>query len=211
MYFNSQFKTLEPLASFEEDIIKNEPMFFSASPAFALQNGGPITKQFLKQLPWKNDDGTMVFDSRVHMLMPGWYPCIPGWHHDDVPRTRSDGQPNYNEGKSQHIMAIVNGGICPTYFAVGNGHLPEIPLGKVIYKEWHPLVELLIKNNILTVCECPSNYMVQFNYQSFHRGSAAIRSGWRWFGRVTRNSTRKVTNEIRKQVQIYMSEENAGW
>lgn len=211
MNFNSTATVLGQMDEFEESVIKNEPMFFSASLKYAMEHGGPITKNFLNLLPWRCDDGTMIFDSRVHMLMPGWYPCIPGWHHDDVPRTRKDGQPNYNHGKSSHIMALVNGNICPTYFAIGECDLPEVPIGKTVYKEWHPLVELLIKNGRLDLWQCPSNRLVQFNYQSFHRGSPAVENGWRWFGRVTRNSTRERTNEIRKQVQIYMSEEYAGW
>lgn len=27
-----------------------------------------------------------VYDVKVHMLMPGQYPCIPNWHCDHVPR-----------------------------------------------------------------------------------------------------------------------------
>jgi hypothetical protein len=65
--------------------IKKEPMFFNSDFDYAYLNGGKITRSFLDNLPdgWRID---VVFDSRIHMLMPGWYPSIPGWHHDDVPR-----------------------------------------------------------------------------------------------------------------------------
>jgi hypothetical protein len=30
-----------------------------------------------------------VWDVKVHMLMPGQYPCIPNWHYDNVPRVNN--------------------------------------------------------------------------------------------------------------------------
>jgi hypothetical protein len=70
-----------------QDEIKREPMLHRATAQFALENGGPLTRSFLLslQLAWSAD---ILVDSRVHMLMPGMWPCIPGWHHDDVPRSR---------------------------------------------------------------------------------------------------------------------------
>lgn len=32
-----------------------------------------------------------VVDSKVHMLMPGQFPCVPNWHGDAIPRD-ADGQ-----------------------------------------------------------------------------------------------------------------------
>ncbi len=61
--------------------LKSEPMLFRATREFARFVGGPLTKAFLNALDWED----CLIDSRVHMLMPGMYPCIPGWHHDDVP------------------------------------------------------------------------------------------------------------------------------
>lgn len=29
--------------------------------------------------------------------MPGMFLAIPGWHHDNVPRTVNNGQPNYKD------------------------------------------------------------------------------------------------------------------
>lgn len=115
--------------------IKNEPMFFNSDFQFAYENGGEITKAFLNALPdnWKVRD--LVFDSRVHMLMPGWYPAIPGWHHDDVPRAPiptgqhfiTAGQPDYDNPRyrSEHIMGLVNADVCPTQFIVGECPMKE--------------------------------------------------------------------------------------
>jgi len=35
------------------------------------------------------DLNNFVFDVKVHMLMPGQYPCIPNWHYDNVPRVNN--------------------------------------------------------------------------------------------------------------------------
>lgn len=120
MLFDSQIKKVGQFdKEYSIETVKNEPMFFSSDVNYAYENGGPITKRFLDLLPYRFNTG--VFDSRVHMLMPGWVPCIPGWHHDDVPRTRSDGQPDYENMayKSEHVMGLVNGDLAPTQFAVG--------------------------------------------------------------------------------------------
>lgn len=33
-----------------------------------------------------------VADIKVHMLMPGMYPCIPNWHYDLIPRDKNKNQ-----------------------------------------------------------------------------------------------------------------------
>lgn len=35
------------------------------------------------------DMNDFIFDVKVHMLMPGQYPCIPNWHYDNVPRVNN--------------------------------------------------------------------------------------------------------------------------
>lgn len=196
-----------------EDMVKNEPMFFNSSVRFAMEFGGPITKAFLSSIP--EDWAYGIFDSRVHMLMKDWHPCIPGYHHDDVPRNTNSGQPNYINPsyKSQHIMGLVNGAICPTKFALGACSMPEVPEGKTIYREWHLEIERLIKDKQLSVVHAPSLYLVHFDCNSFHSGQKAIRGGWRWFGRISRNTDRcnNKTNEIRRQVQVYLEFPIDGW
>ena len=198
-------------------------MHFNSDFKYAYENGGEITRSFLDALPedWKNEP--LVFDSRVHMLMPGWYPAIPGWHHDDVPRAEiptgqhfiTGGQPDYDNPryKSEHILGLVNAEICPTEFAIGNCLMPKIKEGDLIYREWHKEVELLIEDNILQKHECEDRYLYHFDWQAFHSGTKAISNGWRWFGRVSRNTERvnKVTNEIRVNCQVYLEFPMEGW
>jgi hypothetical protein len=217
------------LPDYDQNTVKNEPMFWSAQPSFAYEHGGPITRKFLQlalaELHCYPDnrlralDKSVCFDSRVHMLMPGWFPAIPGWHHDDVPRSRSDGQPNYDtpEFRSQHVMALVNGDICPTEFAVGRAIMPDIPLYSKhpIYKHWHDQVELDIRDNCLERVAVPSNRLVCFDWQAFHQAARAVDRGFRWFGRVSWNAGyeqgRPHHNEVRRQVQVYLENPMEGW
>lgn len=35
------------------------------------------------------DPRDFIWDVKVHMLMPGQFPCIPNWHYDNVPRVNN--------------------------------------------------------------------------------------------------------------------------
>src|SRR5215470_8347004 len=122
------------MPKFDEQAIKAEPMLFSASWEFARTNGGPITNAFLDSVVTQIKHPAII-DSRVHMLMPGWFPCIPGWHLDDVPRTRADGQPNHESlaYKSEHVCTVV-GDASLTQFVEGDISLEDVPVfGGVVY------------------------------------------------------------------------------
>lgn len=195
------------------DLVKNEPMLFNCDVAAALELGGPLTEAFVDGMlrlgeAWQE----AVIDSRVHMLMPGFYPCIPGWHHDDVPRTRSDGQPNYDAPISaRHVMMLVNGEIAPTEFALGEFTLPEIPIGQRVYEQWHPLVEKRLEAQPIRRWPAPSGLLIEFDWRTLHRGTAAVSNGWRFFIRASINTKRQPTNEVRRQVQVYLPTLNQGW
>ncbi len=223
--FNSKYSLGDKFFSVDKDArgidlleqtIKNEPMFFNSNLEFAMERGGAITKSFLSALPegWKKSE--LVFDSRVHMLMHGWYPAIPGWHHDDVPRNTESGQPNYDSTeytKVEHCMGLVNAEVCPTQFAVGKCGVFGVESGEIVYKHWHEEVEKLIKQGTLKREEAPDRRLIFFNAETFHTGVGAKKAGWRWFGRVSRGSSRvkNITNEIRQQVQVYLEFPMEGW
>ena len=46
-----------------------------------------------------------------------------------------------------------------------------------------------------------------------HTGQRANKSGWRWFIRLSRNTDRQkhMTNELRRQVQVYLEPATEGW
>ena len=61
--------------------------------------------------------------------------------------------------------------------------------------------------------EAESGKYIQFDCNTFHTGVKAVKGGWRWFIRLSRNTdrTKNITNEIRRQVQVYLEEPMAGW
>jgi hypothetical protein len=209
--FNSDFSTIGHLSQYPESIIKNEPMIFSGSKDFAFENGGPITKEFLSKLP----DKDFIIDSRVHMLMPGFYPCIPGWHLDDVPRTREDGQPEHDHPayKSENIMTII-GDASITEFVRGELELEDIGFKEgSVYGKWNADInkQLSQANCRISVKKAPELALIHFPFGAFHRGTPATKNGWRFFIRANFNTARKPVNEMRRQVNVYLPVPEQGW
>ncbi len=199
--------------TFTQEQIKNEVMLFNADVDFAWRYGGPITQAWLNAMTTARLlSDSCVIDTRVHMLMPGWYPCIPGWHHDDVPRMPDvAGQPNYDNPAyfSKHCCALVNAGVAPTEFLTGLIDVPEPVAGRVTYEMWDShLGDGLSHGDVIVA---PEAQCLFFDADTFHRGVPAVKSGWRWFGRASWDTDRKPTNEIRRQVQVYLGVVNAGW
>jgi hypothetical protein len=196
-----------------DEIVKNEPMFFNCDLDFAHKHGGPITQDFIERLPLDWVNSNPVLDSRVHMLMPNWYPCIPGWHHDDVPRSTATGQPNYvnPEYRSEHLCGLVNADICPTEFLLGEIEVSDPDINTRVYNVMNDEVELLLPS--LEIYKAESGKYIEFNCDTFHTGVKANAGGWRWFIRLSRKTdrTKNITNEIRRQVQVYLEEPMAGW
>jgi hypothetical protein len=198
--------------------VKNEPMLFNATLAFAYEQGGPITRSFIAAFEKENpeiDLASCLIDTRVHMLMPNFWPCIPGWHHDDVERDFT-GQPEYvvapgEFNVSQHCIGLVNGDLAPTEFASGYASMSDPRQHAVVYGAWTKEVDSQVSTGRLRTSSAPSGKLVYFNNLSFHRGTQAVGTGWRWFGRISWNSKRVPTNEVRTQVQVYMSTPEAGW
>lgn len=208
MKINSQIQLGRELFSAPQTTVKNEPMLHRATRSFAEDHGGPLTHRFLAALDWNE----VVIDSRVHMLMPGMYPCIPGWHHDDVPRSRADGQPNYEtpEYKSEHCMAFW-GDCSLTEFALGEHEITIPPIGEKIYKALSPQVERLCVSGELKRVTAPECRLIFFDWQAWHRGSETTKPGFRFFIRGTRNSGLKARNEIRQNANVYMPVLEEGW
>jgi len=220
---------------FTQEEIKNEPMLYSCDPSHALALGGPITGAFLRQFWQENPELTLdwyrkhpspfTIDTRVHMLMPGMWPCIPGWHHDDIRRDRSDGQPNYDDPNGRrplHCLALVGGDIAPTEFLRTHPeypiYMPKIGWGGSTYRDWDNLINTHIipdSHQFAEVHRVPDGKLVYFDADSFHQGTQAVANGWRWFGRITWNADyehgRPRFNEVRRQVNVYLAAPNDGW
>ena len=193
--------------------IKKERLFWRGDVNYIESRAGFITKNFIEQLDQTKD---WIIDTRVHMLMPGWYPCIGGWHLDDIPRDTDNGQPNYKNPSyiSEHVIAIVDALDAPTgsltEFLTSDVTLPDVPDDKILYGEWSKEINKQLKEGTITSAHAAERALVSFNNQTFHRGQPASSSGWRFFIRATTNTQLEVENEIRKQVNVYIQAE-AGW
>jgi len=208
--FKPTLKEVGVLQSRTESEIENEPMLFSADYHFALEHGGPITKEFVSQLDLSKN---WIIDTRVHMLMEGWYPCIGGWHCDNIPRNTSNGQPNYKNPAfiSTHRLAVVD---------MGTGSLTEFLKDPVLLKDpddknkvfgsWSKEINKQIAEGIISSQKIKSNKIVEFDALMFHRGCKATGKGWRFFIRATTDTPQHAHNKIRKQVNTYIEAE-AGW
>lgn len=219
--FKPELRQIGTMYQYTIQELKDEPMFFSAGSVFAAKMGGPLTNQFLDILHGAGLDfggDSIIVDSRTHMLMKGWYPCIPGWHHDDVPRKGLYDQPNYIDPEyvAEHAMAIVDCGTGSlTEFWTGEAtlELPDDP-SSTIYDVWNKKLNSITRMTPTTwrgpgIVDNLGVYT--FSSDDFHRGMPAKANGWRWFIRASWKTKRKVHNEIRKQTQVYMSALEAGW
>lgn len=199
------------------DSLKNEPMLYSAGWDFAWENGGPLTQKFLWAIRHQADmdwflgkivDGGgqcgpyhLVLDSRVHMLMKGMYPAIPGWHGDAFPRHAQYAQPDLealNENV-KHYTALFGAEdveVSQTEFL--NHDLTVAYNPQNVWKSVNKAVEILepetwrVKNRVV----------YQFRQDNLHRAMPCENPGWRLFLRLS-IMTSKPRNEIRHQVQVY--------
>lgn len=71
--------------------VKGTPSLWNASLEDALKYGGDLTRAAIGAMRLRGDRRYTIVDTKVHMLMPGFMPAIPGWHTDGAPR---DGRGN---------------------------------------------------------------------------------------------------------------------
>lgn len=212
MKITSRIRIGQSLLPAPQDEVKKEPMLHRSDWKFAYENGGELTRRFLDSIPEEWHQSPILIDSRVHMLMPGMFPCIPGWHHDDVPRSRSDGQPNYDspEYRSEHVMALY-GDCSLTEFAIGDCEIEIPPVGRKVYKELSPVIEKMCIEGKLERVVAPECAMIYFDWQTWHKGAPTTKHGFRFFIRATRNSGLPAKNEMRYNANVYMPVLDEGW
>lgn len=199
-----------------QPIIRDEPMMFSVDPAFAMAHGGPITQEFVRKLlELEPNETDWIIDSRTHMLMPGWFPCIPGWHCDDFYRpAEMKGQPDLwspPRDHRVHVLSVVGTTAMTEFLAQGEVvdiDPTDIPESENVYGACNRIIE---QNTNLRRVRAVSGTMVRFDTHDWHRGMQADDSSWRFFIRASARSGRPALNEIRKQVQVYLPDVGMGW
>lgn len=207
--------------TFGVENMKYEPMIFSGDLDWSRKNGGKLTNHVLDHVMPQvhNFYGTeipkhlnFVVDTRVNMLMKGYYPSIPGWHCDDVRRgTTGQPEPSLNTPDVQHFMVLlststaVQEGVSGTEF-VSNKRTYNLDPQNV----WHSLDQSVNKDEDKKTRFIKAGEVVRFDQAAIHRASPANSNGWRFFFRLS-VTHRKPANEIRQQVQVYIDLNNVGW
>jgi hypothetical protein len=186
--------------------------FYRASPEFARQHGNRFFGHLLDSVDLSGGKYISI-DSRSHMLMPGWYPCIPGWHCDDF--WRPEGQPDLEHLKPiKHFAVVLGAHVSTTEFLAEPIRLPA-PSG--IYEAFGSDRPLYAHYNEYIEDQKPRTYraqsgcVFQFGGLDFHRGLPAEEAGWRSFTRITVSDHREPKNEIRTQTQVYLTAPFEGW
>ncbi len=204
-----------PTDLYSKDDIKNEPMVFSASAAFAYRMGGQITQHIIESIEEEGaelPDENLVIDTRVHMLKPGWFPSIPGWHCDAIPRNRKK-IPDLNHpavDSIKHYLCILDfetNSLTEFLHEQPKG-LPETVEGENLWG----VHSRLIKERGLLSYQVKNGGIYQFGAREYHNTTPATGHGFRLFFRASENTlTRGPLNEARRQVQTYLPYEDLGW
>lgn len=219
MLFNNDVKIHDKLKYIPDDHeIKNIPQFYRTDVDMAYRLGGKFIKEFLHTIP-KTDYRYISIDTKVHMLKPGWYPCIPGWHCDDFHRVNNIPQlSKVKEDAPSLHYGVVIGKSSFTEFLKYPIELPnekEISFysssDKPIYGIYSDLLDAIIKQKKAETFKVKSGVPFEFSTLDFHRGVQCEIPEWRLFLRVTQSNHRNPKNEIRNQSQVYLRDINIGW
>ena len=209
--FDPESKTLgaTSVIFFTQQDIKNEPMLYSADPEFARDNGGPILNAFLNRIP----EGDYSIDVRVHMLLKGWYPAIPGWHIDALRRPEdkantSEYQPIWQDRPAGdvHYLSVLGETAMPEFVNESVTLMPPNS-GENVYAQFSKMLDMRKPETL----QVKSGEIFRFGSSDFHRATPAETTtpSFRVFLRAS-DAEFVCKNEIRNQVQVYRPLMRAG-
>ncbi len=204
-----------------QELIRNTIGLFRASMEDAIKFGGELTRECLQKIKLKNNRKYVLVDVKTHMLMPGFFPAIPGWHVDGTPRL-SKSQPDIrlqetNPDTIYHFLVTGEG--CLTEF-INEKLLLEVPDEPTprLFNEIDAQVNKLITDAPdgypLDILVSPSCQVLTWDWWTIHRGIAAKKHEWRYLIRVCESDTLEPKTNLRDvlriQQQIY-APLNFGW
>lgn len=189
--------------------------------------GGDVTRAALSALDLTHSRKYVVVDVKVHMLMPGQCPAIPGWHVDGTPR-HPDGSPaggglaDWEMQMAPHFRPpiyhlIVTGRHCLTEFI----HEP-VPMVRDVatirdpstFAALHHHVETLLTAGALTKWAAPSCTVTRWDWWAVHQGVISTGHEWRYLIRVAETDTLPPILDLRKVLrmqQMVYSPLEFGW
>lgn len=222
-----------------QELVRNTLGLVNASVEDAIRYGGELTRAAISAMHLRNDRKNIIVDVKVHMLMPGFFAAIPGWHTDGVPRGESlnplaKAPPNLEaqvaienwrtavqpgrELRPTHYHMLVTGSGCLTEFLESPFDLDETApstRGPLLYAGMNEQVNAALKSTpVRHVQSVPSCAVVEFDWWDIHRGVEATQHEWRYFIRVAEldlaEPERDLRKVIRTQQQVY-APQNFGW
>lgn len=204
-----------------QDLVKNTLSLWNASLDDALKYGGDLTRAALGAMNIRHDRKYVVVDTKIHMLMPGFCPAIPGWHTDGVPRgpernPAGKGKPDIfaqEDGsiRPHRFHLMVTGTGCLTDFmekslVVGVPDDPDESLYKVVSEK---VQELRQKKDlgIFTINPCQ---VYEWDWWNLHSAVKATKHEWRFLIRVCETDyyapQTDLRSIIRTQQNVYVPE-----
>lgn len=219
-------KTSGKIEEPDQNLVKNSLGLFRASVEDAVRYGGDIAREALSVMDFRNDRKYITVDVKVHMLMPGFSPAIPGWHTDGVPR--SDPKKGFNvdygvpridyqdsgqmEGHRYHLLVT---GRCLTKFIDDPliVDLPDEPTNE-LYKLITRQVNKRLREKRASASFIQPNTVTEFDWWSLHTATQATHREWRYFIRAVESDYYEPLSDlrdiIRMQQQAYAPQE-FGW
>lgn len=199
-----------------QELIESSLNLRQVSLEDAARYGGLITRQALGAMNLRGDRKHIVVDTKVHLLMPGWVPAIPGWHTDGVPRGTEmnpggRGAPNLRaqvEGlaSAPRYHLLVTGEHCPTRFMAGAFDFElDLDGGSELYTEITRQAQDAA--GTFETLTTPPSTVVEWDWWNVHTAQQATARGWRYLIRVTETDhivpRTDPADFIRTQNQVY--------
>jgi hypothetical protein len=182
----------------------------------AIKFGGELTRECLQKIKLRNNRKYVVVDVKTHMLMPGFFPAIPGWHVDGTPR-KSKSEPDIRLQETDRNTIyhfLVTGEGCLTDFIKDPLEL-EVP-GEPTPKLFNMIDEQVNKLENLPekMFASPSCQILTWDWWTIHRGIEAKKHEWRYLIRVCEGDylepKTNLRDVLRIQQQVY-APLNFGW
>lgn len=159
-------------------------------------------------------------DIKVHMLMPGQFPCIPNWHCDNVPRCPLTGATSYVRAEEAYVS-----GEPPMFLWVSGTPCTRFLARPIQKKGWTPdnhgelaafirKVEADTPDSQAVTCLIKPQTFYSMDRLTPHQGTAAQEHTWRVFMRLTHKDClpdRPKTTVLRRHSQVYLDSANFGW
>lgn len=185
--------------------LKEEPTFYQSSIDFVREHGGPITQKFLDALPLKEN---VLIDIRKHKLSAGYYPAIPGYHLDWLPRKNKGQDTDISSIPDYEHVILILAETSLTEYVDESIIIPNIPETKVF-----EYCNDFIKASGARTWHVQNGDMVYFTSHDWHRASPAEGNEWRFFIRASKldKARYKPVNQITTQSQVYIPIKEAIW